>query len=612
MAGVMVTLRVTVRNRAGLATTRAVTVARPDRPEVPRAGRAGTAGRRVRLGQRLVEAGVLTQAQLQAALEAQRATGERLGEIVLRMGLGSQEAVARVLAQQLGIEFLRLEPQRLAADVLLRVPEPMARRHRVVPYRVDGDTLVLGMVDPLDLVAIDDVARATGLEVRPAVITADDFQRAMAQYPTPGASLDAVLEEITPAERREDEEASPGDDAPIVRLADLILLEAVRQGASDVHFEPQEHHVRVRLRVDGTLRHLMTPPRHVHARLASRIKIMASMNIAERRAPQDGRVDLRIGERDVRLRVSTVPTVHGERVVIRVLDKRNAMVEIGALGLRPDDARRFERMLTRSYGIILFTGPTGSGKTTSLYAVLNRLNRPEVNIVTVEDPVEYELPGISQVQVNPKAGLAFSDALRAFLRQDPDVIMVGEIRDEETARLAIQASLTGHLVLSTMHTEDAPGAVARLADMGIEPFLIASSVVGVVAQRLVRVLCPACRRPYQPSAELLASLGWPAEEAPVVYRPGGCDRCGQQGYRGRIGIFEVMVVDPGLRELIGTRAALTQLRRAARAAGMGTLLEDGLAKVRAGVTSLEEVERVIGLPSAPRPRVAALTPGPLA
>jgi type IV pilus assembly protein PilB len=421
------------------------------------------------------------------------------------------------------------------------------------------------MVDPLDILAVDDVYRLVGMPVQPAVITADDFQRALSQYPTPGDALEHLLEEIKSGDALEDESGEglqAADTAPVVRLANLILVQAVRQGASDVHIEPQEHRVRVRYRVDGTLSQAMTPPRHVHGALSSRVKIMANMNIAERRSPQDGRVDLKVDGRDVRLRVSTVPTTFGEKVVIRILDKSNATVEIG--------------------------------KTTSLYAVLNRLNRNEVNIVTIEDPVEYQLPGINQVQVNPRAGLGFASGLRAFLRQDPDIIMVGEIRDEETARIATHAALTGHLVLSTLHTNDAPSAVARLVDMGLEPFLVSSSVIGVVAQRLVRVLCEHCREAYVPSEDLLARLGLTGMiDPPTFYRPKGCEFCGNTGYRGRIGLFEIMLADRRVRDLIAKNEPTARMRQEAIAAGMRTLQEDGLAKVVSGMTSLEELRRVV-------------------
>jgi type IV pilus assembly protein PilB len=604
----MATLRITVRNGAGLEASRLLEV------EVGRAvtkppdlSRPGVWSRRVRLGQILVEAGVITQEDLRRALDEQRRSGARIGAVILGMGLGSQEAIAQALAQQLGIAFVRVDVSALDDDLMLKVPEALAKRHQVIPLGLKDGRLVLGMVDPLDILAADDVYQVTGLQVIPAAITLDDFNRAVGQYPTPETAVAELLEDIEPPEEAE---ATGGleaaDDAPIVRLANLILVQAVRQRVSDIHVEPQERQVRVRYRVDGALVTAMTPPRHVHAALASRLKILANMNIAERRVPQDGRVDLKVDGRDLRLRVSSVPTTWGEKIVIRILDRANAAVEIGRLGLQPADAQRFDRLINKPHGIILFTGPTGSGKTTSLYAVLNRLNRPEVNIVTIEDPVEYQLPGISQVQVNPKAGLTFASGLRSFLRQDPDIIMVGEIRDEETARIAIHAALTGHLVLSTLHTNDAPGAVARLVDMGIEPFLVASSVIGIVAQRLVRVLCERCREAYTPDAALLARLGVVAEGSPpVFYRPVGCEFCAGLGYRGRIGLFEVMLVDATVRELVTKHAPVAEIARAALAAGMRTLQDDGVAKVVAGLTSVEELRRVVFLQDrAPAARVA--------
>jgi type IV pilus assembly protein PilB len=595
----MATLRISVRNGVGFEASRTLTVEvvrEVERPPEP--PRLASAGRRIRLGQILVEAGVITQEELRRALDEQRRTGHRIGVVIRGMGLGSQEAIAEALAQQLGIAFVRIDSGALDDELLLKVPEALARRHQVIPLHVKDNRLVLGMVDPLDIIAADDVYQLTGLPVTPAAITADDFNRALSQYPAPETAMEELLDEIKPSDGSDDEAAATGpqaaDDAPIVRLANLILVQAVRQRASDIHIEPQERQVRVRFRVDGTLASAMTPPRHVHAALASRVKILANMNIAERRIPQDGRVDLKVDGREVRLRVSSVPTTLGEKIVIRILDRSNAAVEIGKLGLLPADAQRFDHMVSKPHGIILFTGPTGSGKTTSLYALLNRLNRPEVNIVTVEDPVEYQLPGINQVQVNPKAGLTFANGLRSFLRQDPDIIMVGEIRDEETARIAIHAALTGHLVLSTLHTNDAPGAVARLVDMGIEPFLVASSVIGVVAQRLVRVLCERCREAYTPAGDLLARLGLAGmEEPPVFYRAVGCEFCGGMGHRGRVGLFEVMLINPTIRELMTKHAPATEITQAALASGMRSLQDDGLVKVAAGLTSLEELRRVV-------------------
>jgi type IV pilus assembly protein PilB len=558
-----------------------------------------TARRRVRLGELLVEAGLITPAQLEHALQVQRRTGERLGKVLTAQGIATQEAIARAVATQLGLEYVNLKATSVPEDVLTTLPEDLIRLYQVVPIRKDGDALVVGMVDPLDVLALDDIRRRTGRDLVPAVVTPEGFEFVVNQYPALGSSLDQVIQEIRPADVGEEEPTldrlrEAVEDAPIVRLVNLILVQAVRQGASDIHVEPQENHLRIRYRIDGTLYNVMTAPKHVQAATVSRIKIMASLNIAERRLPQDGRIELRVDGRDIDLRVSTVPTVFGEKVVLRILDKGAALVPVDRLGLQPDDLPRFEAMITKPYGIILVTGPTGSGKTTTLYAVLNRLNRPEVNIITIEDPVEYQLAGISQVQINPKAGLTFATGLRSFLRQDPDIIMVGEIRDEETARIAIHAALTGHLVLSTLHTNDAPGAVARLVDMGIEPFLAASSVVGVVAQRLVRLLCPHCREPYTAPPEVVAryGLGDPASP-PVVWRARGCELCNHIGYRGRIGIFEIMTMDDALRDLVVKQAPSAVIKRAAVERGMRTLAQDGVAKVLAGQTSLEEMLRVV-------------------
>lgn len=562
--------------------------------------KAPTARRRVRLGELLVEAGLITRPQLDQALQQQTATGDRLGKVLVGMGLATQDAIAKAVANQLGIEYINIQGLTIPDDVLTSLPETVIRRHQVIPIRVEGNVMVLGMVDPLDVVALDDIRRLTDREVLPAAITADGFQSAVNKYPALESSLDQVIQEIRPSDVAEEE---PGldrlreivEDAPVVRLVNLMLVQAVRQGASDIHVEPQENRLRIRYRIDGTLYNVMTAPKHVQAATTSRIKIMANMNIAERRLPQDGRIELRVDNREIDLRVSSIPTTYGEKVVMRILDKRSALVGIDKLGLMGTDQDRFESLITKPYGIILITGPTGSGKTTSLYAILNRINKTEVNIITIEDPVEYRLAGISQVQVNPKAGLTFANGLRSFLRQDPDVIMVGEIRDEETARIAIHAALTGHLVLSTLHTNDAPGAVARLVDMGIEPFLVASSVIGVVAQRLVRMLCPRCKVAYEPPPELVAryGLGRPGEPPPTVYKAVGCEACNNIGYKGRIGLFEIMPMEDELRNLVVKNASADAIKRAAIAMGMRTLHQDGVVKVLAGMTSLEEMLRVV-------------------
>jgi type IV pilus assembly protein PilB len=558
----------------------------------------------VRLGKILLDAGLLTPAQLEQALRHQDATGERLGRVLVATGLASQEQIAQAIARQLGLEFADLAATTIPDEVLTTLPEQLIRRYQVIPLRSKNGALVVGMVDPLDVVALDDIRRhlkeTRDQDVVPAVITPDGFQNAVNRYPALEVSLDQVIQKIRPADVGEEE---PGldrlreivEDAPVVRLVNLTLLQAVRQGASDIHVEPQADRLRIRYRIDGTLYNVMTAPRHVQAATTSRIKIMASMNIAERRLPQDGRIDLRVDDREIDLRVSTIPTIFGEKVVMRILDKGAALLGIERLGMTAPDRERFEALISQPHGIVLVTGPTGSGKTTTLYAVLIRLNTSGVNIITIEDPVEYQLSGISQVQVNVKAGLTFANGLRSFLRQDPDIIMVGEIRDNETARIATHAALTGHLVLSTLHTNDAPGAVVRLVDMGIEPFLVSATVIGVVAQRLVRVLCTACREPYAPAPQVAARyrLAGPDQPPPTIYRARGCQACNHIGYRGRVGLFEIMPMDEEIRMMVSRSEPVDGLRRAAEARGMRSLYQDGVAKVLAGTTSLEEMLRVV-------------------
>jgi len=565
-----------------------------------RSSKGMTGRRRIRLAQLLLDAGHITDLQVEQALKLQHTSGERVGGVLVRMGAVSPDVVAQAIADQLGLEFVQMETITVPGDLLMMLSEQIMRRYKALPIRFDGDALVVGMIDPLDIVALDDIRRILDRDLIPAVITEDGFRQTVNLYPLLENSVDQVIQEIRPSDVGEDE---PGldklrqivDEAPVVRLVDLIILQAVRQGASDVHVEPQETLVRIRYRIDGTLYHVMTAPRHVRAAAVSRIKIMANMDIAERRLPQDGRIELRVDGREIDLRVSTIPTVFGEKVVMRLLDKRAAAVGIDKLGLVGEDSHRFESLVTKPYGIILITGPTGSGKTTTLYAILNRLNKTAVNIITIEDPVEYQLTGISQVQINPKAGLTFANGLRSFLRQDPDIIMVGEIRDEETARIAIHAALTGHLVLSTLHTNDAAGAVTRMVDMGIEPFLVSSSVIGVVAQRLIRLLCTRCRESYVPPAEVIARYGLagPEDPAPTLYRAKGCEACNNIGYKGRIGLFEIMVMDDEVRNLVVKEVASDMIKRAGVAAGMRTLQQDGISKVLNGMTSLEEMLRVV-------------------
>ena len=555
-------------------------------------------GRR-RLGELLLAEGVVTPDQLNRALEIHRATGERLGQVLLDMGVVDQERLARHLGRQIGAEFVRLVGTNLREDVLTLLPQQLASRLQAIPIARARGLLTVAMVDPLDVVAIDDIRRTTGLSIKVALTTVQDFQYALGQYPT----LD-VAEELVrdlPQPQAVDEEMSlerlrrMAEDAPVIRLVNRLVEEAVRTRASDIHVERQERHVRLRYRVDGVLLTRGTLPAHAHAQVISRIKIMANMDIAERRLPQDGSFQTRVDGRAIDVRVSTIPSFYGEKAVLRLLDKSAPIYDLDKLGLSAQNYEVLRRIIQRPQGIFLLTGPTGSGKTTTLYAILNQLNNEKVNVLTVEDPVEYQIAGITQMQVNVRAGVTFASSLRHFLRQDPDIIMVGEVRDQETAQIAIQAALTGHLVLSTLHTNDAPGAITRLLDMGVEPYLVASALEGVAAQRLVRVLCPKCREADAAGAEELRTRFGGAAPAGTYYLGRGCEFCNYTGYRGRVAIFEIAEMDDELRHLVINRVPHHTLKEAAVGAGMTTLLEDGLKKAAAGVTSLAEVWRVVSV-----------------
>jgi type IV pilus assembly protein PilB len=557
--------------------------------------------KRRQLGELLLAAALVTPDQLSRALEIHKATGERLGRVLLDMGVVDQEHVARLLSEQIGIEFVRLTGASLHEDILSLLPPAMASKLQAVPIARQDGVLTVAMVDPLDVIAVDDIRRHTGLDVKVAVTTVRDFQYALNQYPALDVGSEMlkdlprppVVEEEMTLERLR----RMADEQPIVRLVNQLVEEAVRKRASDIHIEPQEKHIRVRYRIDGVLLTRGTLPEYVQAQVVSRIKIMADMDIAERRVPQDGSLQTRVDGRPIDVRVSTIPATFGEKAVLRLLDKSAPIYDLDKLGLAPRNIARLRRIIRQPQGIFLLTGPTGSGKTTTLYAILNELNSEQVNIVTVEDPVEYQIAGVTQMQVHVRAGVTFASALRHFLRQDPDIIMVGEIRDQETARIAVQAALTGHLVLSTLHTNDAPGAITRLLDMGIEPYLVASSLEGVAAQRLVRTLCPKCRAddPYGVE-ELRARFG---TVPPGNYAMGkGCAFCNYTGYRGRVALFEVAQMDDEMRHLVVNRAPHHTLAAAAEGAGMMALLTDGLAKAAAGVTSLAEVWRVVHVENA--------------
>jgi type IV pilus assembly protein PilB len=571
----------------------------------------GAPGGRRRLGEVLVAGGVLTEEQLEQALRAQKEDSggrrRRLGEVISALGLADEVTIARALSDQLGLPFVDLGSLPIADETLAVVPRNVAVRHLAVPITLAHDVLTVALADPTNVFALDDIRLATKLSsVRTAVATASDLQEAVNRYyggaaagggvaDTFGALQDVEGLEATEDKDEELEQVADVDDAPVVRLVNAIMGEALHSRASDIHIEPQERDVHVRFRIDGLLREITVVPKAIQGPLISRIKILSGMDISERRKPQDGRGRIRLERQEADTRVSSMPTMHGETVVIRLLRKESEKAKtIAEIGLADHDREAFQRALSEPQGLVLITGPTGSGKTSSLYAGLATVIRPDINVVTLEDPVEYQMAGVNQVQINERVGLTFASGLRTILRQDPDIVMVGEIRDPETASIAMQASMTGHLVLSTLHTNDAPSAVSRLIDMGIEPFLITSSLTLVVGQRLARVPCEKCAEPVEASPRTLELLGLEPEEVEhAELRMGpGCGFCSQTGYKGRLGLFEVVRVTRTMRELIVARASETALRQEAKAGGMRSMRSDGLAKALAGRTTLEEVLRV--------------------
>jgi len=559
------------------------------------------AKKNVLLGDFLVDQGLITEEQLKKALKYQQKAGKLLGRSLIELGFIGEEELIKALSEQLGVQYVSLKNYRIDPEVVKLVPEELARNYRLIPLFAIDKTLTVAMANPLDVVAIDALSRATGMKVEPVVCSEEEIAEAIEHYY--GADrLRSALRDLNLGAEDEDENEHVDEQAlrreaeegPIIKLANLILEQAVQDGASDIHVEPMENRVRVRYRIDGVLQEVHSAPKSVQLALTSRLKILADLNIAERRVPQDGRFRLRLYNREVDFRVSTLPTAFGEKVVLRILDKKKT-IRLHELGLDEKELAIFRGLLKRPHGMILVTGPTGSGKTTTLYAALMELDRDTKNIVTLEDPIEYQLEGVSQSQVNPKIGLTFASGLRSILRQDPDIIMVGEIRDLETAEISVQAALTGHLLLSTLHTNDAAGAVTRLIDMGVEPYLIASSVEGVLAQRLLRKVCPNCVEHYEPPRELLESLGLTGSEDAQFVRGKGCRACRNLGYKGRTAIYEILVVDDDIRSLILKRAPSTEIRNLAVRKGMRTLRQAGIRKALEGITSLEEVFRVTQL-----------------
>jgi type IV pilus assembly protein PilB len=570
-------------------------------PEASRLSKIGVVGGRI--GDILIAEGKITQEQLDEALLLQREDRREIGQILLSLGYVSKVDLARGLALRLRLEYVELTERDVDRAAASLVDQKVLRKHGVLPLRVEGGRLVVAMSDPTNFFTLEDLKMISGYPVTPVVAVDDEIRRVQNKVFAVGEGIAEILREAADDSVSLEEigeiELGDGeaDNAPIVRLVGSILQQAVAEGVSDIHVEPRARELTVRMRVDGVLREVMSVPPRLQSGVVARLKILANLNIAERRLPQDGRFSVRLGGQKVDLRVATLPTVFGEKVVLRLLDTSSVDVNLTSLGFAPEMLERYEEVFRRPYGTVLVTGPTGSGKSTTLYATLDELNSPEKNIITVEDPVEYRMVGVNQIQVNPKIGLTFASGLRSILRSDPDVVMIGEIRDRETAKISVEAALTGHLVLATLHTNDAPAAVTRLTDMGVEPFLTSSAVDCVIAQRLARRLCERCKRPAEVDEETLSRLEFPFERfsgGDLDFREAvGCERCGGLGYRGRVGIYEMMVVGEEIGDLILQRASADEVRRAAEEGGMIPLRQDGLLKAARGVTTIEEVLRTV-------------------
>ena len=560
------------------------------------------------LGRILIKMGKVTRAQVSEALEIQRKKRGPLGQILIELGYVSEQDVHLALAAQVGMEPVRLADAEIEPSVIDMIPAQMAQAYRIIPteYDAETNTLTVAVCSPDNFHAIDDLKTLMGFNVIAQITTPEDLQQALERYypEERSESISEIISEVAEDEtlskyegRGEsidlDELKEMSESNAVKKLVNLVLLHAIRDRASDIHFEPFEDEFKMRYRIDGVLFEMVPPPKHVALAISSRIKVMANLDIAERRLPQDGRIELLVEGRPVDLRVSVLPTMFGESVVLRVLDRTQVDLDLDKIGLREDELGVMRQLIKKPHGIIIVTGPTGSGKTTTLYSCLRELNTPEVKILTAEDPVEYDIDGMIQCQINPDIGLTFARCLRSFLRQDPDIILVGEIRDLETAQIAVQASLTGHLVFSTLHTNDAPSSIARLLDLGLEPFLVTATLEAVIAQRLVRRICENCKEQFEPTEAQLMEVGLRPEdvEGRVFYYGKGCDYCHNTGFKGRMAIFEIMVLDDELRELVMNHASTGVLRAEARKRGMRTLRESGLLAIYDGITTIEEVVR---------------------
>ncbi len=557
-----------------------------------------------KIGEILIKKGLISEESLEKALEIQRKTGKKLGEALIEAQIIKEEDLARALSEQLGIPYLsyssgilRPNPHQKLEEL---IPKEAAVKNLVLPLAKEGNILTCAICDPLDLNLIENLKKMTGCQINPVISTKSDILKSIEEFygkidflkeaieSTYDIDLEEIDSDISAEEINIDKLIEKAEEALVVRLVDLILNEAIEERASDIHIEPFFDKLRIRYRIDGVLYEIPSPAKQMHLSIVSRIKILSKMDIAEKRLPQDGGFSVKKGGRTIDLRVSTIPTIYGEKLVVRILDKSRIPLDLSYLGFTPEELRILRKVINAPWGLVLLTGPTGSGKSTTLYAILNEIESPKKNILTIEDPVEYKLKGINQVQVKPEIGLTFARALRHFLRQDPDIIMVGEIRDLETAEICIRASLTGHLVFSTLHTNDAPSAVTRLIDIGLPPYLVSSSLSCIVAQRLVRKLCPACKEPYEVKKEILKDNRINISKD-IIYKAKGCKECKNIGYKYRTLIAEILVIEEKIRELISKNATLTQIKEVARREGMQTLLESGIRKVEEGITSLEEV-----------------------
>lgn len=554
--------------------------------------------KKLRLGDVLVNSGIITDEQLEKALEFQKGTGRKLGEVLVDEGIASDEAITKALSSQLGIEMVDLRNISIPEDILGLVPSNVLKKNKMIPFEYGDNLNVIrvAMVDPMDMNAQDDISIITNLQVEAVAATNQSVMLALDRYYGHG-DVDTALEAYAKEkeaelEARDDIYEDDVNSSPIVLLVKEMIEQAVRQRASDIHIEPMERQVRVRYRIDGTLYERGSYKMQLFPAISARIKIIGGMDISEKRKPQDGRITQVVDRMEYDIRVSALPTVYGEKIVMRLTSKNALTREKGQLGLKPDELKQFDHILANPHGIMLVTGPTGSGKSTTLYTALSELNTGDVNIITVEDPVEANIDGVNQVQVNPKADLTFASALRSILRQDPDIIMVGEIRDSETAAIAVQASITGHMVVSTLHTNSAAGAITRLADMGIEPYLLADSIVGVIAQRLVRRLCTSCRRPKLATAEEKELLNVPEDKELTIYEPCGCSRCDRTGYHGRIGVYEILQMTPKLKTIISKNGGAEEIKGQALKEGMNTLRMSATRYVLDGTTSINEMMKV--------------------